>query len=170
MADTISKGEYLQFAQDTHKAFQEALSRSDWTVTQKTDDFIVSKAHEKGKPTLWKIETTFDYPPEIVKRGFGDLQRRTQWDDGAAASDLIKDVAPDMIIARFASKSAAGGLISPREFYDLISIVHDGDRITSAAANMDQFSKLYPTTKGFTRGINYPTGWVWEPLNISQES
>ncbi|KAK3098448.1 hypothetical protein FSP39_019553 [Pinctada imbricata] len=125
---------------------------------------------EKNPPTLsrkllilrYKGEAIIDAPPKVVFDYVDPIPlpkgKRAQWDKSMKKIEIIKELEPDLRINRACTSSAMLGLISPRDFVDLILIKETDEYISTNAVSI-----VYddcPEVKDHVRGWNWPCGMI----------
>lgn len=140
--------------------------QSGWKVCKKSNDVVVS----------WRPSS--EYPGNVYKgEGVvnGSLQKvweclkpvpnglRVKWDSNVKKFELLEQITEDMSIYRTVTPSAAMGIISPRDFVDVILVKHYEDgAIASNATNV--IHPACPPQSGFVRAFNHPCGCLCVPI------
>ncbi|KAJ8304894.1 hypothetical protein KUTeg_018477 [Tegillarca granosa] len=80
--------------------------------------------------------------------------QRLKWDKTMKSIEILKQIDSDLRINRACTHSAAMGLISPRDFVDLIQIKETDEYISTNAVSVDNEK---PEDNSHVRGWNYHT-------------
>ncbi|XP_011445354.1 stAR-related lipid transfer protein 5-like isoform X2 [Crassostrea angulata] len=131
-----------------------------WTSAKKSKNFEISyRQSEEFSGHLYKGEAIYNCPPKTVFDYVEPLPDgpRAKWDTNMKKIEILKWIeTPDLRINRACTASAMLGLISPRDFVDLI-LVRETDECFSTNAcsvELDEF----PEEKKYVRGWNYSCG------------
>ena len=167
-----NKEEIIEIAM---KASEEVLQLCEETFSDETivdDKLRISKRKEleKGRPKVYKaILDLPEHTPAVVRDQFY-LEKRKNWDTNQYVDHTgvlweiraESDPAGLIVVSRNAVKSAAGGLISARDFVDAASCrrLEDGS-ILQGGCSID-FEEC-PPEKQFVRGNLYPSGFIAKP-------
>ncbi|GCB75843.1 hypothetical protein scyTo_0015378, partial [Scyliorhinus torazame] len=88
---------------------------------------------------------------------------RVKWDKNVRVFELIAVINDAVSVCRTVTPSAAKGLISPRDFVDVILIKqYEGGIISSNATNVEHPD--CPPKPHFVRGFNHPCGCFCAPI------
>ncbi|XP_005989702.1 stAR-related lipid transfer protein 5 [Latimeria chalumnae] len=88
---------------------------------------------------------------------------RVKWDENVDKFELIEAIGENISICRTVTPSAAMGIISPRDFVDVVLVKqYDNGTITSNATNV--LHQGCPPHPGFVRGFNHPCGCFCVPV------
>ncbi|XP_052795322.1 stAR-related lipid transfer protein 5-like isoform X1 [Mya arenaria] len=162
MEDYIDRGEEVaKILQDYYK------DKDGWTLSKKTKDGAsISYRHSKEfDGYLYKGECMFDAPPATVFRYVDPLpdSAREKWDSNMKKIETLEWLQKDKLrINRACTASAMMGLISPRDFVDLI-LNKETDSYLSTNAVSIRYSKCAEEKK-YVRGWNYPCGLICEKV------
>ncbi|MBN3293322.1 TMC3 protein, partial [Polypterus senegalus] len=126
-----------------------------------------------GKLTKKKSKTTIDLngdgvipaSPEVVWECLKPVPNglRVQWDSNINQFDLIESIDDYVSVCRTVTPSAAMGLISPRDFVDVVLVKQYEDGTFSSNATHVGHSEC-PPQPGFVRGFNHPCGCFCVPI------
>ncbi|KAM8962039.1 stAR-related lipid transfer protein 6 [Pelodytes ibericus] len=144
-----------------------------WSYTQDTAGWKTGKT-SKNVVVSWKPSN--DYSGNIY-RGEGILKEtaekiipflylpeyRSKWDKALETYRVVEQVDKDTVITQSLTHSYGMGIISPREFIDVIHIKkYDGGMITTNTLSVEH--EKCPVTTSHVRGFNNPCGYVCTPL------
>ncbi|KAF7703172.1 stAR-related lipid transfer protein 5 [Silurus meridionalis] len=88
---------------------------------------------------------------------------RLKWDNNVKKFELLEQVSTDVTVCRTVTPSAAMGVISPRDFVDVILVKqYEDGTITSNATNVGH--PACPPQPGYVRGFNHPCGCICVPV------
>ncbi|KAH3843391.1 stAR-related lipid transfer protein 5-like [Dreissena polymorpha] len=162
MEDYMEKGEEVaKILQDYYK------EQEGWTLSKKTKDgaSIFYRHSKEFDGYLYKGECVYDAPPQTVFNYVDPLpdSHRGQWDTAVKHIETVEWLVKDKLrVNRCCTDSAMMGLISPRDFVDLI-INKETDSYISTNAVSLRYSKC-PEEKKYVRGWNYPCGLICEKV------
>ena len=133
-----------------------------------------SDTKKKKDPMIWYTETVSPGSPWMVYESWTDSTFRMQWDSHLSSSRKIQidDAFPNIYILHSSAKAAGGGLISPRDFVDLLSI-HEFENNATGYKSVQIASKSIerddvPKQKGFVRGTVVISGVLFERLSDNE--
>ncbi|GAU98885.1 hypothetical protein RvY_09968 [Ramazzottius varieornatus] len=131
---------------------------SGWKKVKETSDCVVySRPSEDFKGNLYKSEGNIPASSEtvftFVYPGV-EKPRRKEWDTSISSSKVLAKPAPHLDIIRSTTNPVCLGLISAREFVDLVTVTREPNRIFTASISVEHPDA--PETKGFVRGFNHP--------------
>ncbi|KAG9489254.1 hypothetical protein GDO78_005316 [Eleutherodactylus coqui] len=138
-----------------------------WKLCRKTGEVAVYwRPSTEFTGNLYKGEGLVEAKPEHVweclKPEPGGL--RVTWDNNVQDFQLLEAVRDDISICRTVTPSAAMGIISPRDFVDVVMIKrYEDGSITSNATNVEHPS--CPPQRYFVRGFNHPCGCFCAPVS-----
>ncbi|XP_061885957.1 stAR-related lipid transfer protein 5 [Entelurus aequoreus] len=140
---------------------------SGWKVCKKSNDTVVSWRPSSEFPgNVYKGEGVINGSLEKVWDCLKPVPkgRRVNWDNNVKKFDLLEQVTEDISICRTVTPSAAMGIISPRDFVDVILIrQHEDGAISSNATNVSH--QGCPPQSGYVRGFNHPCGCICVPIS-----
>nr|KAI8755238.1 stAR-related lipid transfer protein 5-like [Biomphalaria glabrata] len=136
-----------------------------WHTAKKHKDIIVeykhSKCHGFEHGYLYRGQAEYNCSKEILFKYLDPLHDpclRTKWDKDIRKIVLLKQVNPEITIIRSLTNSAAMGLISPRDFIDIILTLKSDDCISTNGRSIEY--EECPHDKDYVRGWNYPCGMM----------
>lgn len=138
-----------------------------WKVAHSAKEIkVMYKKSSEFDGHIYRAECTIDAPPEKIIHYILPSPKglRGKWDKNVKESEVIEDVNENLIIARSATHSAAMGLISSRDFVDLITVRRYPDRGIVATSSRSVERKDRPPIDGFVRGTNYHGGTFCSPV------
>ncbi|XP_040193102.1 stAR-related lipid transfer protein 6 [Rana temporaria] len=154
IADEISQ-KILSYSEDT----------SGWKVAKSTNDIVVSwKPSTEYSGNIYRGEGIIKEVPEKVIPFLYIDEHRKKWDKSLKFYSTLEHIDQDTLICRTITHSYGMGLISSREFVDLVHIRrYDGGVVTTNALIYIDYEKC-PENSSNVRGFNYPTGYICSPL------
>ncbi|CAG2235808.1 unnamed protein product [Mytilus edulis] len=156
--------DYRDKASKVAEELQEYLNNTDkykWEVAKETKDFKISCVKsEYFSGHLYKGEAEYNVPPKTVFEYVEPLPEgpRMKWDKNMKKIEVLKWLDKDLRLNRACTSSACMGLISPRDFVDLI-VTKETDTYLSTNAISCECDE-FPEVKKFVRGWNYACGVV----------
>ena len=126
---------------------------------------------DKKNPMIWCSETVLPGSPRFVYESLMDPRHRTQWDQQLSAFRriVVDDAFPDIYIMHNSTKPAVGGLISPRDFVDLVTVHEFENKVTgyqSLHFTMHSIEREdIPKQKGHIRANLVMCGTLFERLS-----
>uniref|UniRef100_A0A8W8IA99 START domain-containing protein n=1 Tax=Magallana gigas TaxID=29159 RepID=A0A8W8IA99_MAGGI len=133
-----------------------------WTSAKKSKNFEISyRQSEEFSGHLYKGEAIYNCPPKTVFDYVEPLPDgpRAKWDTNMKKIEILKWIeTPDLRINRACTASAMLGLISPRDFVDLI-LVRETDECFSTNAISIEYPEC-PEVKDHVRGWNWSCGMI----------
>ncbi|XP_069819255.1 stAR-related lipid transfer protein 6 [Dendropsophus ebraccatus] len=153
MADDVSQ-KILSYSQDT----------SGWKVIKSTKNVTVSwKPSKEYSGNLYRGEGIIEEIPEKVIPFMYLAKYRSKWDSALKSYSILEDIDEDTVICHCISHSYGMGIISSREFVDLVHIRrYDGGVVTTNSISVE-YDKC-PRTSSHVRGYNNPCGYICSPL------
>ncbi|KAK3533921.1 hypothetical protein QTP70_034910, partial [Hemibagrus guttatus] len=139
---------------------------SGWKICKKTNDLVVSWRPSSEFPgNVYKGEGIVNGSPqkvwECLKPDPNGL--RLKWDNNVKKFELLEQVSTDITVCRTVTPSAAMGVISPRDFVDVILVKqYEDGTITSNATHVSH--PTCPPQPGYVRGFNHPCGCICVPV------
>ncbi|XP_052102717.1 stAR-related lipid transfer protein 5-like isoform X1 [Mytilus californianus] len=156
--------DYHDKASKVAEELQQYLNNADkykWEVAKETKDFKISCVKsEYFSGHLYKGEAEYNVPPKTVFEYVEPLPEgpRMKWDKNMKKIEVLKWLDKDLRINRACTSSACMGLISPRDFVDLIVTKETDTYLSTNAISCE--CEEFPEVKKFVRGWNYPCGVV----------
>ncbi|XP_022333397.2 stAR-related lipid transfer protein 5-like isoform X2 [Crassostrea virginica] len=153
--------DFRKIAEEVADRLQRYYKQTDgWTTSKKSKNFEISyRQSEEFSGHLYKGEAIFNCSPRTVFDYVEPLPDgpRAKWDTNMKKIEILKWIEkPDLRINRACTASAMLGLISPRDFVDLI-LVRETDECLSTNACSVELAE-FPEEKKFVRGWNYSCG------------
>ncbi|XP_071794244.1 stAR-related lipid transfer protein 5-like isoform X1 [Asterias amurensis] len=180
--NTVSKtssGGTMDYNQEAERMAQrvyEMYNDKEWKVA-KTSDIPIEQT-QKDIRVLYKKSSEFDgyiYRAECTLAASPDRivdyilpspkGLRGKWDKNVKESEVIEHINKDLIVARSATHSAAMGLISSRDFLDLIYVKRYPTNGMVCTHSKSIKRKDCSTRDGFIRGTNYHGGTFCVPVD-----
>jgi len=157
----MTEKEFREKAELAKKTLQEYLKLDGWTQTKKSKDgaVIFYRSSTEFEGYLYKGEFTLDASPATVFHYVDPLPDapRAKWDSNMKKIEILEWIErPHLRINRACTGSACMGVISPRDFIDVIITAED-DFCYSTNAMSIKYDKC-PEEKKYVRGWNYPCG------------
>ncbi|XP_045156584.2 stAR-related lipid transfer protein 5-like [Mercenaria mercenaria] len=159
---------FREKAEEVAKKLQDYHKTVDgWTVTKKTKDgeTISYRVSNEFDGYLYKGECIIDAPPATVFHYVDPVPEgpRGNWDSDMKKIEILEWLdKPDLRVNRACTASACMGLISPRDFVDVI-LTKETDSYISTNGVSVSYEKC-PEEKKYVRGWNYPCGLICEKL------
>ncbi|KAL5004816.1 hypothetical protein ScPMuIL_018272 [Solemya velum] len=154
--------DYRKKAEKIAETLQEYFREKEgWHVAKKTKDFTISyRASKEFDGYLYKGEALLNAPPKAVFDYVEPLPDgpRAKWDKNMKKIEICKWFTKDLRINRACTASACMGLISPRDFVDLILTKETDEYYSTNAISIDY--EGCPPDKKFVRGWNWPCGMI----------
>lgn len=133
-----------------------------WTSAKKSKNFEISyRQSEEFSGHLYKGEAIYNCPPKTVSDYVEPLPDgpRAKWDSNMKKIEILKWIEkPDLRINHACTASAMLGLISPRDFVDLI-LVRETEECFSTNAISIEYPEC-PEVKDHVRGWNWSCGMI----------
>ncbi|MCI4383329.1 hypothetical protein PGIGA_G00025210 [Pangasianodon gigas] len=139
---------------------------SGWKVCKKSSEVAVYWRPSSEFPgNVYKGEGIVNGSPqkvwECLKPDPNGL--RLKWDNNVKKFELLEQVSTDVTVCRTVTPSAAMGVISPRDFVDVILVKqYEDGTITSNATHVSH--PACPPQPGYVRGFNHPCGCICVPV------
>ncbi|XP_066503765.1 stAR-related lipid transfer protein 5 [Hoplias malabaricus] len=139
---------------------------SGWKTCRKTSEVVVYwRPSTEFSGNVYKGEGIVNGSPqkvwECLKPDPDGL--RVKWDNNVKKFQLLEQVSTHVTVCRTVTPSAAMGIISPRDFVDVILVKqYEDGTVTSNATNVSH--PACPTQPGFVRGFNHPCGCFCAPV------
>ncbi|VDI73756.1 stAR-related lipid transfer protein 5-like isoform X2 [Mytilus galloprovincialis] len=159
--------DYRDKASKVAEELQEYLNNTDkykWEVAKETKDFKISCVKsEYFSGHLYKGEAEYNVPPKTVFEYVEPLPEgpRMKWDKNMKKIEVLKwldkDGNTDLRLNRACTSSACMGLISPRDFVDLIVTKETDTYLSTNATSVDHTNGQ---ENGHVRGWNWPCGMI----------
>ncbi|XP_007905314.1 stAR-related lipid transfer protein 5 [Callorhinchus milii] len=160
----------MNYKEEANKVAEKLLGyrrdQSGWTLCKKTNDVSVFwRPSTEFAGNLYKGEGIVKSSPERVweclKPDPDGL--RVKWDKNVKAFEVIEIIDNAISVCRTITPSAAVGLISPRDFVDVIfSKKYEDGTASSNAVHVEHPG--CPPKPHFVRGFNHPCGCCCVPI------
>uniref|UniRef100_A0A3B1K3U1 StAR related lipid transfer domain containing 5 n=1 Tax=Astyanax mexicanus TaxID=7994 RepID=A0A3B1K3U1_ASTMX len=140
--------------------------QSGWKSCKKTSEVVVYwRPSAEFTGNVYKGEGIVNGSPqkvwECLKPDPNGL--RVKWDNNVKKFELLEQVSSDVTVCRTVTPSAAMGIISPRDFVDVIlAKQYEDGTVTSNATHVNHPS--CPPQPGYVRGFNHPCGCFCVPV------
>ncbi|XP_059174643.1 stAR-related lipid transfer protein 5-like [Physella acuta] len=148
---------------DTLKEY--LTEKEGWHTAKKTKDVLIEYRHSKCEGFehgyLYRGQAEYHCSKDIIFRYIDPLHddcMRTKWDKDITGIKILKQITPDLRICRSTTNSAAMGLISPRDFIDVILTIITDDCISTNGTSIE-YSDCPPVHE-YVRGWNHPCGMM----------
>lgn len=175
LASAAAMQDVEKIMKENEQEFFRKLNGS-YSVVSDHDGITIGKLHasERGNTSVDVFKGTATVPAsqdEVFKAMF-NYETRLTWDQATLdpmSDDTIHNFGKasdgnDIVVSYTRSKSAAAGLISPRDFVDLCHTGHLEDGAMSRIGAGVVFD-MCPEEKGIVRGVNFPCGTVVKPVD-----
>ncbi|XP_070533273.1 stAR-related lipid transfer protein 5-like [Ptychodera flava] len=113
---------------------------------------------------IYKSEYVLDAPVEKVVDLTVDNDKHLKWDTGVSKLETIETLDEHTAIVRSLTPSFLLGLISPREFIDILGLREFPERNTTFIFFVGVEHPKCPELDGIVRGKNYPSGTFLSPV------
>ncbi|MEE6457859.1 hypothetical protein FKM82_000075 [Ascaphus truei] len=156
--------DYQKIAADvSQKILLYSQDTTGWKLTKSTKNVVVSwKASNEYAGNIYRGEGVIEETPDKIIQFMYLPEYRSKWDKALQSYSLIEHIDEDTAICHTVTHSYGMGLISSREFVDLIHIKkYEGGVVTT------NFSVEYancPVSTSHVRGHNNPCGYVCSTL------
>lgn len=167
----MAAGKYEELLEEAFTTLTSYLE-SEWTVVKQTGRVVVSCTPSSNGIKIYKavgeITTTPKNTMEYILPGPNRVRR--QWDDTVKEWNIIETIHESSIVLQSITKSVAWGLISSRDFVDLIKwgCIEESGLYYTCALGIDHPS--CPESTKFVRGWNYPCGTFCFPIDNGRKS
>ncbi|XP_038072098.1 stAR-related lipid transfer protein 5-like [Patiria miniata] len=159
--------DYKEEAERMSQRVFELYSDSDWKVAKTSKDIrVLYKKSAEFDGYVYRAECTLDSSPERILEYILPSPKglRGKWDKNVKESEVIEHINKDLIVARSATHSAAMGLISSRDFLDLIYVKRYPTNNMVCTHSKSIKRKDCASRDGFIRGTNYHGGTFCIPV------
>ena len=152
---------------------QQALNIQDQKFSICTSVSYSNQTKHKSDPLIWYTETLCPGNYRVIYESWVEPQHRLKWDSFISKSNKIMIDAsnPNLFVLNTATKPAAGGIISARDFVNLLRIYElkgeeekDGEYQAMQIASRGIEMKGMPEKKGFVRGVVNLSGVIFEKV------
>lgn len=163
---TFTSEELLELAKTTTETLMDYYEESDcdWHVVDKTSFCLIkSRKSKEFNGLLYRAEGIVPVPPkqvfEIMRPEAYFDGSALEWETSIKRTELVEKVTDNVLVMRSTTHSFLSGVISSRDFVDVINMTKIGESRFTAAASID-----YPLTEGHVRGKNYTIGVIASPV------
>ncbi|XP_075049844.1 stAR-related lipid transfer protein 6 [Mixophyes fleayi] len=157
--------DYKKIADDiAQKMLTYSQDSTGWKVVKTTKDVIVSmKPSNEHSGNIYRGEGIIEEVPETIIPLMYLAKYRPKWDKTLKSYSIVEEFDKDTVICHCITHSYAMGVISPREFVDLVHVRrYDGGVVTTNSISLEH--EKCPVTNSHVRGFNNPSGYVCSPL------
>ncbi|XP_010001071.1 PREDICTED: stAR-related lipid transfer protein 6 [Chaetura pelagica] len=158
MAEEVS-GKIFSYSQDT----------SGWRVIKVSKNVTVSsKPSKEYAGNIYRGEGIIQEVPSKIIPFMYLPEHRRKWDKALQSYKLLERIDQDTGIYHSVTHSYGMGLVSARDFVDLLHVKpYPGDVLTTNSVSVEHSS--CPPTPSCVRGYNNPCGYVCSPLPENPE-
>ncbi|XP_067827715.1 stAR-related lipid transfer protein 5 isoform X1 [Heptranchias perlo] len=139
---------------------------SGWRASKRTNDVCVFwRPSSEYSGNLYKGEGIVKAAPQEVWECLKPVPDglRVKWDKNVKVFELIETIDDAVSVYRTVTPSAAVGIISPRDFVDVVLIKqYEDGTISSNATNVEHPG--CPPKPHYVRGFNHPCGCFCAPI------
>ncbi|XP_072037432.1 stAR-related lipid transfer protein 5-like [Amphiura filiformis] len=164
--------DYVQIIEDTRTKLLAIINDEEgWQKCQNVSKILItSKKSSYFQGNIFKAELEIDAPFDKVAKTWAPKPRgvREDWDKSVTSSDCLKDINEELMIIRTVTPSAAMGLISSREFIDLIMLRYEEDGETAMTVGLSVEYPGYPEKDTLVRGKNFPCGAIFRKIDAGR--
>merc|ERR1711916_57450 len=125
---------------------------------------VYKRSQKEFSQGLFLIESEFDLSYKDVFFFLFDKEKRMLWDQGVELQEVIQTEMETeergIYLVRTKMKPHAGGIISAREYIDVVSYSKYDDSYLNYGATAVEIGKPIKCPKGFVRGTNGPGGYL----------
>uniref|UniRef100_A0A8C5LX93 START domain-containing protein n=1 Tax=Leptobrachium leishanense TaxID=445787 RepID=A0A8C5LX93_9ANUR len=156
--------DYQQTAADVaKKIYAYTQDNTGWKHGKTTKDIVVSwKTSNEYSGHIYRGECIIEETPERIIPFLYLPKYRSKWDSSLESYNIVEQIDKDTIISQSLTHSYAMGMISPREFIDLIHVKRYDDGVLTTNSISLECAKC-PVTSSYVRGYNNPCGYVCIP-------
>lgn len=159
-----SEPDYQKIVQETREAVL-SYATQEWPVVKSSGGVEVSTHQFPDVPVkLFKAVGIIDASPATTLEYIipGPTRVRPKWDKSVKTWQILKEVNENTMVLYSTSYSAALGLISPRDYVDLVTVERDSEGTYFTYATGIDYP--HPEDPSLVRGWNYPSGIVCFPV------
>ncbi|XP_014673960.1 PREDICTED: stAR-related lipid transfer protein 5-like [Priapulus caudatus] len=154
--------EYRQRAEEVRDhMYKFGTCDDEWKVVKSTKDVVVSwmPSTDLEGHYMYKGESQVMAPAESLFRQViypADISFRASWDNGLSSIETLEEIDKDLRVVRSCTKSSVMGLISPRDFVDVVLDTKYDDVLFTAGKSF--LYEKCPAVDSHVRGTNGSTG------------
>ncbi|KAJ8415628.1 hypothetical protein AAFF_G00426080 [Aldrovandia affinis] len=148
----------------SQKVWSYHQDESGWTLAKNSKDITVFwKPSGEYGGNLYRGEGIIEDIPENIIPFMYMPESRMKWDKALKSYSILEWIDEDTAICHTVTHSYGMGLISSRDFVDLLRIKrYDGGIVTTNSISVDY--PQCPPSSAHVRGHNNPCGYVCSPL------
>lgn len=157
--------DYLQIADEVaQKIWSYNQDDSGWKLAKNSKNVTVSwKPSNEYAGNLYRGEGIIEDTPEKIIPFMYLPEYRNKWDTAVKSYTFLERIDQDTVISHTITHSYGLGLISSRDFVDLINVKrYEGGIVTTNSASVDYLKR--PPSPSHVRGHNNPCGYICSPL------
>ncbi|XP_075442688.1 stAR-related lipid transfer protein 6 isoform X3 [Ascaphus truei] len=157
--------DYQKIAADvSQKILLYSQDTTGWKLTKSTKNVVVSwKPSNEYAGNIYRGEGVIEETPDKIIQFMYLPEYRSKWDKALQSYSLIEHIDEDTAICHTVTHSYGMGLISSREFVDLIHIKkYEGGVVTTNSVSVEYAN--CPVSTSHVRGHNNPCGYVCSTL------
>ncbi|KAM5194636.1 stAR-related lipid transfer protein 6 isoform 1-T2 [Mantella aurantiaca] len=157
--------DYKKIAEEvSQKLFSYHKDDSGWKLAKSDKNVSVSwKPSNEYSGNIYRAEGIIEEEAAKVIPFMYCDEHRLKWDKDLQSFTILEHIDQDTVICHSITHSYGMGLISSREFVDLVHIKKYEGGIVSTNSKSIEYEKC-PVTSSHVRGFNYPCGYVCSPL------
>ncbi|XP_053556383.1 stAR-related lipid transfer protein 6 [Bombina bombina] len=158
--------DYFKIAADvSEKILSYNQDTTGWKLVKSSKNVVVSwKPSNEYPGNIYRGEGVMEGTPEKIIPFMYLPEYRSKWDKALQHYSLLERIDEDTAICHIVTHSYGMGIISSREFIDLIHIrKFDGGVITTNSVSVE-YEKFPVSTSSHVRGHNNPCGYVCSPI------
>ncbi|XP_073537360.1 stAR-related lipid transfer protein 6 isoform X3 [Phyllobates terribilis] len=164
--------DYKKMADEvTQKIRAYSQDMSGWKVTKSAKNITVSwKPSNDYSGNIffsckhrYRGEAIIEETPEKVIPFMYLAKYRSKWDKTLKSYTIVEEIDEDTVVCHSITHSFGKGIISPREFVDIIHVRRYDDGVVTTNSISVEYDKC-PVTSSYVRGFNNPCGYVCTPL------
>jgi hypothetical protein len=135
---------------------------SDWkTAKESTEANVWYKTSTDWKGNIYKTEGILEADPETVFHYINPTtpdSPRNKWDKHIKERQILEQPQTNVFVMRTVTHGAVGGLVSARDFVDVV-LVEKNDQFLATAAKSISYPDA-PASSDCVRGTNYPSAII----------
>ncbi|XP_023659010.2 stAR-related lipid transfer protein 6 [Paramormyrops kingsleyae] len=137
---------------------------SGWTLAKTSGDIIISwKPSNEYQGKLYRGQATIEDTPENIIPFMYLPEHRMKWDKSLQSYSILEHIGQETFICHTVTHSYGMGLISSRDFVDLVKVKrYNGGIVTTNSVSVDY--PQCPPCSPHIRGHNNACGYVCSPL------
>lgn len=156
----MEDSEYIRFVEESKQTVMQ-YAQEDWPFFKQSNGVEITSTQCPGSPVrIYKAVGELNASPTVVfdyaaPPGFGTI--REKWDRTVKRWDVLKTVTESVKVLRSESFSVLMGLISSRDFIDVIMAERSDDISFTCGRGVDY---PHPEDPACVRGMNYASGML----------